>query len=380
MKSSGILKAVCAASITAAFAWSLAGCTSDGTASGSTGATAATVNGVEISEDAVTNQIENIRASYALDTDEAWGEWLAENDLTPQTLREEVIDSFVDKELQKQGSESLGISVDEVDLDEAVNKMKSKYATNEKWASALVQAGFSNESDYREQLKSQMLPSSLYASFASEEDPTDEEIIEVAKTRISSLDGAKRSSHILFDLDDEEIAQGVLDQINAGELDFAEAAKQYSNDGSAESGGDVGWDKMTQFVTEYQEALDSLEKDQVSGLVESQYGIHIIKCTDVFTAPEELTSTDQLPSEFVDSFKTNALQKKQSDAYQAWFDEYKAEADIVVNDMPEGLPYVIDMSAYQTDADDSSAASDDQAEDAAADAAGDEEQKADEAA
>ena len=63
----------------------------------------------------------------------------------------------------------------------------------------------------------------------------------------TAYDGAKRSSHILFNTGDEATAQDVLDRINSGELDFAEAAKEYSQDtGSAENGGDVGWDKLKQ--------------------------------------------------------------------------------------------------------------------------------------
>ena len=64
----------------------------------------------------------------------------------------------------------------------------------------------------------------------------------------TTYDGAKRSSHILFDSGDEATAREVLDKLNAGELDFAEAAKEYSKDGSASDGGDVGWDKTSSFV------------------------------------------------------------------------------------------------------------------------------------
>ena len=107
-----------------------------------------------------------------------------------------------------------------------------------------------------------------------------------------------------FASDDQAAAQEVLDKINSGELDFADAAQQYSQDeGYKADGGNVGWDKLTSFVDEYQTALDGLEKDQVSALVTSTYGIHIIKCTDVFTAPDEVTSIDQIPSEFSDSIK-----------------------------------------------------------------------------
>ena len=90
-------------------------------------------------------------------------------------------------------------------------------------------------------------------------------------------------------------------------------------------------------MTEYTDALAGLEKDQVSGLVTSQYGIHIIKCTDVFNAPKvvgedgtetvELTSTDQIPVEFLDSVKESLKQQNQSTAVQEWFNEYKEKAE-----------------------------------------------------
>ena len=99
----------------------------------------------------------------------------------------------------------------------------------------------------------------------------------------------RRSSHILFKVDsdatDEERAdaqakaQEVLDKLNAGEIEFADAAKEYSEDSSASDGGDVGWDKLTTFVSTYQDALSQLGEGQMSGIVETDYGYHIILCT-----------------------------------------------------------------------------------------------------
>ena len=272
---------------------------------------------------------------------------LIEDPLAEQ-LRENVIDSFVDQELQKQGAEEKGISVEDADVDSVVSNIKANYDTDEKWQQALEQAGFDSEDDYREQVRDGLLSNKLQESFESE-DPTDEEVVAYANESIT-FESSKRSSHILFDANDQETAQSVLDQINAGTLDFAAAAGEYSTDtGSADNGGDVGWDQLSSFVEEYQTALDGLAVGQVSGLVESDYGWHIIKCTDEFIVPDEITSIDQLPSEFADSYREALSQQAQQEAYQTWFDEFKESADIVVNDMPEGLPYAVDMSQYQTD-------------------------------
>lgn len=347
MKKSHIMKAVCAVGLSAACVWSLAACTSGDQASGDSGAVAATVGDVPISEDTVTKYIESIRSQMGVTDEDSWGNWLAQNGYTPESVREEVVNSYVQRELIKKGADERGITVDSTEVDGYVDQMKQNYDTDEKWQEALTQAGMT-EDEYRSEIELQLKNRALLESFASDEEPSEEDLLQYAQMYATTYDGAKRSSHILFDSGDEATAREVLDKLNAGELDFAEAAKEYSKDGSASDGGDVGWDKTSSFVEEYQTALDGLEKDQMSGLVTSTYGIHIIKCTDVFTAPEEVTSLDQIPSDWVDSIKSSLKSQKQNEAYQQWLEEYKESSDVVINPMPEGLPYAVDMSKYQT--------------------------------
>ena len=192
----------------------------------------------------------------------------------------------------------------------------------------------------------------MIESFADDAAPTDEQLLTAASTYATYYDGAKRSSHILFDASDTETAQQVLDQINAGTLDFATAAEQYSKDtGSAAQGGDVGWDKLSSFVTEYTNGLKELSEGQVSGLVTSSYGIHIIKCTQVFNAPDEITSIDQIPSEFVETIRSMVLQQNEQTAYSDWLSSCRDSSDVVINDMPSGLSYYVDMSKYSSSSD-----------------------------
>lgn len=375
MKTANIVKAVCVASLAATCAWGLAACSTGNatTESAGTGAIAGTVNGVEVSEDEITGMIEGIRAQMSLQDADTWGQWMADNAMTPEGIREEMFNSFVQQELVKQGAEEKGITVESSEVDAIVNNMKATNYENDdaKWQTALSQAGMSEE-EYRESLESQLAQRKLSETFAADEEPSQEDLLQYSQMYASAYDGAKRSSHILFDAADEETAKSVLEQINAGTLDFAEAAKQYSKDTvSAEQSGDVGWDKMSQFDTDYVNGLTELEKDQVSELITSQFGIHIIKCTDVFAAPEEVTNIDQIPAEFLSTIKTQLTQQKQSTAYQAWLEEYKGAADIVLNDMPEGLPYMVDMSKYTPAEDSPAASSDDAAADGAADGSSD---------
>lgn len=360
MKKSHLLKSVFALGLTAACVWGLAGCASSEESSNRTGGVAATIDGVEISEDEVTDYIENrLRVQQSLSDEDAWGTWLAENDYTPESLREAVIDMFVQRELITKGAEERGVTVDSSEVDSSMDTMKGYYDSDEKWQSALEQAGWTEDA-YRTEIELSLKMNKLQETFASGEEPKEEDLLSYAQMYASAYDGAKRSSHILFDAGDEATAQEVLDKINAGELDFAEAATQYSKDtASAEKGGDVGWDAMSSFVQEYTDALNGLEKDQVSGLVTSEYGIHIIKCTDVYQAPKttgedgtekiEVTSVDQIPVEWQDSVKETLKAQQASTAYQTWLTEAKENADIVINSMPEGLPYYVDMSKYQTE-------------------------------
>ncbi len=73
------------------------------------------------------------------------------------------------------------------------------------------------------------------------------------------------------------LAGKILDSIKAGG-DFADFAKRYSEDkGSALVGGDLGFTRRGQFVKEFEEAAYTLKEGQISGLVESTFGIHIIQ-------------------------------------------------------------------------------------------------------
>ena len=356
MKKTYIMKTVCAVGLTAACAWGLAGCSSDDNASSGTGGVAGTVNGVEIAEDTITNYIQGVREQLGADDEDSWGTWLSQNDYTPASVREEVFNSYAQRELLKEGVEEKGITVESSEIDEQIDKVKANYDTDEKWQAALDQAGMTEDS-YRAEIEQKLKENKLYASFASDEDPSDADMLQYAQMYATAYDGSKRSSHILFNSDDEATAQEVLDKLNSGELDFVDAVKEYSQDpGSVERDGDVGWNNPSNLAKEYKDGLEPLEKGQLSGLVTTQFGIHIIKCTDVFNAPKvvgedgtetvELTSLDQIPVEFLDSVKESLKQQNQSTAVQEWFNEYKENADIQINPMPEGLPYAVDMSKY----------------------------------
>lgn len=345
MKHGALLRKISVAGVSAACCIALVGC--GGTNYGYTGGVAATVNGAEIQEDTITKYIQDFRTSSDLTSDDDWGNWMKENSFDPATVRDQVIDYYVENELKKQACDEKGITVEQSQVDDEINNMKANYDSDDAWKQALSSAGLT-EDQYRESVEAGLLDKALEDAVAGDAATADDsKVLDMLNTYYTMFNGARKSSHILFASSDTEKAQEVLDQINAGTLDFAEAAKQYSTDtASAADGGNVGWDAINSFVTDYTDALDGLSVGQVSGLVTSDYGIHIIKCTDEFTCDGKATSLSAYPQEFVDYISNIVKDQNKSTAYSDWFKDYKAQADIQNNDMPENVPYNLDMTKY----------------------------------
>jgi peptidyl-prolyl cis-trans isomerase D len=122
----------------------------------------------------------------------------------------------------------------------------------------------------------------IFSVQPEEVDLTEEQIQE----RMASIPEKRevRASHILLTLDDENAQQKgeeLLEQLRAG-ADFAELAKEHTRDeASAASGGDVGFFGRGAMVPEFEAAAFSLEPGEISDLVATQYGFHIIKVTDI---------------------------------------------------------------------------------------------------
>ena len=103
------------------------------------------------------------------------------------------------------------------------------------------------------------------------------------------------AQHILIKADNDNAAAGaestirkIYAQARSG-ADFAGLARQYSQDGSANSGGDLGWFADGMMVAPFEEAVHKLKPGQISPPVRTQFGWHIIKLNDVRDAgtPEE---------------------------------------------------------------------------------------------
>jgi len=138
-------------------------------------------------------------------------------------------------------------------------------------------------------------------------------------------------SHILFKTTGktpEEIvkiratAEDVLKQLKAG-ADFSELAKKYSEDTSAQSGGALGWIVRGQTVKEFEQAAFSMKPGEISDLVTTTYGIHILKVTDKQLA--HLQTLDEVKDSIHSALEKEKLEVAQESFARNLEREFKAD-------------------------------------------------------
>jgi len=116
----------------------------------------------------------------------------------------------------------------------------------------------------------------------------------------------------------EKTAEDVLAKIKAG-ANFGEMARKYSDDSSASNGGDIGWIVRGQTVKEFEDTAFAMKPGQLSGLVHTSYGIHIIKVLDKQTA--HLESFDDVK----DAISSTLMKRQRVADEQAYADKLESE-------------------------------------------------------
>lgn len=309
------------------------------------GQVAATVNGVDIMEDDVTQTIEEMRGlNEQFKDDTAWAAALAAEGLTPESLREQTIEQMIGSALLEQEADAQGIQVDENAIDESIKNLETQAGGKDAALSLLKANGFGSMDQYRDYLVRSELSSRLANAVVDLDDPTAEELQEYAAAHGSDYVG-RRSSHVLITSasgdDPEARAQEVLAKALAGE-DFASLAAEYSEDpGSAAKGGDVGWDWAVTFVSGYQNALNALEEGAITPQpAESEFGYHIIKCTQRYVLPSSGTAVySEMPEAAQQDILAKVRNAKLTDAFNAYMAQVREKAEVTINGMPAGLSY-----------------------------------------
>ena len=134
-----------------------------------------------------------------------------------------------------------------------------------------------------------------------------------------------RARHILLktsEVASESEARNRLSEIKRrieGGADFAAQAKLYSEDGSAAQGGDLGWVSPGVFVPEFERAMNALKIGQLSDLVQTEFGWHLIQVMERRNADVSVEQKKQQAGNAIRSFKSD-------EAYQDWLRQLRDRA------------------------------------------------------
>ncbi|MEA3514730.1 MAG: peptidylprolyl isomerase [Nanoarchaeota archaeon] len=232
----------------------------------------ALVNGEEIYEDYMERQYEIISVNYQTYGMELSKIDLLKNALIPQMIlvqeakkegievTDEEVTEFVDTEMAK--------IMESMPEEELLTQLNSMGITLEELKS-------DNALAYRTQLYIQRL---LEKSVWSGIEVSDKEVQDYYDNNINQFKEGEqvRASHILVETESE--AENILSQIRSGS-DFEELAQEHSTCPSSEEGGDLGYFAHGSMVPEFEEVAFALKVGEISDVVETQFGYHIIKLT-----------------------------------------------------------------------------------------------------
>jgi peptidyl-prolyl cis-trans isomerase SurA len=117
-------------------------------------------------------------------------------------------------------------------------------------------------------------------------------------------------------------------RILAGQADFADVARDNSQDGSARDGGDLGWSNPGMFVPEFEKAMNALGPNQISEPLVSRFGVHLLQVVQRRQAALS-------PREQRDMVREILREKKQADAYAVWVQELRGRAYVEMREAPQ---------------------------------------------
>lgn len=125
-----------------------------------------------------------------------------------------------------------------------------------------------------------------------------------------------------------ERLEDLRDRVARGGADFAALAREYSQDGSAKDGGDLGWASPGRYVPEFEEALSALRPGEISRPVVSRFGVHLIQLLERREA--KLTQREQR-----DMVRDTVREKKLDEAFATWIQEARGRAYVEYRDAPQ---------------------------------------------
>lgn len=232
-------------------------------------------------------------------------------------INNDILSFIIDNEVAYQEAQKENIKVKDSDVNEKIEQLKETLETNAFYKEKLESAGIT-EDFLKEQVKKDLTVAKYKENFIKDIKVTDKEMEAYYNNNKEQFNVEEvKASQILISILDEdnkevskdqkeklkEKAQSILDKVNNNE-DFASLAKKYSDDkNSGKYGGDLGYFAKNEKNIEFTKEVFKLDTNQVSKLIETSYGYHIVKVTDKTTVTKSLEDSK-------DDIKTKILNEK----------------------------------------------------------------------
>lgn len=252
-----------------------------------------------------------------------------------KAVQQFLLNQMIGGELMYQVAKNTPVKDQDKQINDAVGRLKTRFKTEDEFKKGLQEQGL-NEKELRELIRRNVIiENHIEQVVVPKQTVSDAEVKGFYDKNPETFTQPEqvRASHILITLDAKaadadkkkakEKAEGLLKQIKAG-ADFAKLAQENSGCPSSKQGGDLGYFGKGQMVKPFEEAAFAMKAGDVSGVVETQFGYHIIKLTEK-KAPSKIPFND-VKARIADSLK----RKKVSEAINGIMEDAKKKAKIEV--------------------------------------------------
>ncbi len=252
-----------------------------------------------------------------------------ENENIPvvEDIMRKVLNRMIEDILILGQGKKIGITISDDRVLAALDEIKNTNSLTDEELIAMLEAESQTLEEYKDTIRDQILLSKVISiEIKNRIVVSEKQILRYYENNKKEFwqAGKVKASHILFLMDEtltqtekntkEALAEKVLQKIREG-VDFVDLAKAYSEDVSADSGGDLGELERGKMVPELERVVFSMREGEVSGIVRSPYGLHIIKVNQI--SPGRTIGLEDVRSQIVNAERLKRFEKA--------FDDYVAK-------------------------------------------------------